>query len=235
MRETCKCFGLSGACTQKACWLIMPPFSLVGKLLKEKFDSASKVSFGNKGENIVPEASMKAPTPNDLLYTMDAPTFCEPDPKFGSFGTRGRYCNATSMGTEGCDIMCCSRNYETRVEHEENYCDCVFRWCCSVKCKTCKVRKIVHRCLWKEFQISCKYAVCTRRIYPVMFLRCVLRVDHRLCIVWTNAISSCSLGYIKLKFKKHVLFDTVAMSPKVTCSTFISLSNAEKVLFYQSL
>ncbi|XP_028393336.1 protein Wnt-4-like [Dendronephthya gigantea] len=149
MKKTCKCFGYSQACTQKACWLLLPQsFSLVGAALKERFDSASKVSFGNKGKSFqVYDKSMKPPTQEDLVYTSESPTFCNPDPSVGSLGTKGRYCNATSMGTDGCDIMCCDRGYKTSVEYIKTSCNCRFRWCCKVKCKTCRKGKTVNTCL----------------------------------------------------------------------------------------
>jgi len=41
----------------------------------------------------------------------------------GSLGTAGRECNRTSMGTGGCDIMCCGRGYDTqgRAVRTERY------------------------------------------------------------------------------------------------------------------
>lgn len=147
MKKTCKCFGYSGTCTQEACWLVLPSFNRVGLHLKQRFDSASKVSFDNKGTKFqVHDESMKPPTAEDLVYTLPSPTFCEPDPRVGSFGVKGRRCTATSLGTDGCDIMCCGREYKPRVEQSETSCDCVFHWCCSVKCRTCKIERTVHRC-----------------------------------------------------------------------------------------
>lgn len=149
MKKTCKCFGYSGTCTQEACWLVLPSFNRVGLHLKQRFDSASKVSFDNKGTKFqVHDESMKPPTAEDLVYTLPSPTFCEPDPRVGSFGVKGRRCTATSLGTDGCDIMCCGREYKPRVEQSETSCDCVFHWCCSVKCRTCKIERTVHRCFW---------------------------------------------------------------------------------------
>ena len=155
MKRTCRCFGYSGSCTYNACWLVLPSsFRQVGAHLKERFDSASKVSFGNKGQTFdVHDKSMKKPTPEDLVYTTDAPSFCDPNPSVGSLGTSGRYCNATSMGTDGCDIMCCGRHYDISVELSKKPCMCTFHWCCSVKCKTCTVEKTVNTCRW----ISLRY------------------------------------------------------------------------------
>ena len=146
MKKNCKCFGYSGTCAQEACWLVLPTFSRLGSVLRERFNSASKVSFGNKGKTFHHDEAMKRPTAEDLVYTTDAPSFCEPNPAVGSLGTKGRYCNATSKDTDGCGLMCCGRDYKTSIERSEKYCDCVFHWCCSVKCKTCHIQRTVNTC-----------------------------------------------------------------------------------------
>lgn len=148
MEKSCKCFGYSGTCTYSACWLVLPSsFGKVGASLKERFDSASKVSYGNKGKKFHVEKLMKAPTSEDLVYSTDSPTFCEKDTKIGSFGTTGRYCNATSIGIDGCELMCCNRGSVTRVEKKQTYCKCTFIWCCVVKCKICPQVTTVNTCL----------------------------------------------------------------------------------------
>ena len=149
MQTNCKCFGYSGTCTYTACWLVFPSsFKQVGARLKQRFDSATKVTYGNKGKTFhVAEESMKKPTVEDLVYTTDSPSFCERDPKIGSFGTRGRYCNATSMGTDGCDLMCCQRGHVSTIEKRSTYCKCNFVWCCKVKCETCPTERTVNTCL----------------------------------------------------------------------------------------
>ena len=150
MEKSCKCFGYSGTCTYSACWLVLPSsFGKVGASLKERFDSASKVSYGNKGKKFHVEKLMKAPTSEDLVYSTDSPTFCEKDTKIGSFGTTGRYCNATSIGIDGCELMCCNRGSVTRVEKKQTYCKCTFIWCCVVKCKICPQVTTVNTCLWQ--------------------------------------------------------------------------------------
>lgn len=161
MKKNCKCFGYSGTCAQEACWLVLPTFSRLGSVLRERFNSASKVSFGNKGKTFHHDEAMKRPTAEDLVYTTDAPSFCEPNPAVGSLGTKGRYCNATSKDTDGCGLMCCGRDYKTSIERSEKYCDCVFHWCCSVKCRTCHVQRTVNICRW--FGVVCVRAcVCPR-------------------------------------------------------------------------
>ena len=114
MRTVCKCHGMSGSCTVKTCWRMLPLFSEVGLKLKEKFDGASKVIATNDGKGFIPEgASIKVPGKEDLVYSEESPDFCEANKATGSLGTKGRECNATSKGVDGCELLCCGRGYQT--------------------------------------------------------------------------------------------------------------------------
>ena len=64
----------------------------------------------------------------------------------GSIGTAGRACNKTSKGIDGCDLLCCGRGYDTRRVLTTQPCNCTFRWCCAVECKTCTQWKDEHYC-----------------------------------------------------------------------------------------
>ena len=64
----------------------------------------------------------------------------------GSLGTAGRECNSTSLGPDGCDIMCCGRGYDTHTVTQTNKCDCKFHWCCYVQCRECQEQVDVHTC-----------------------------------------------------------------------------------------
>lgn len=64
----------------------------------------------------------------------------------GSLGTTGRECNKTAIGTNGCDIMCCGRGYDTETVVKTTKCECKFHWCCYVKCRDCSRTVDVHRC-----------------------------------------------------------------------------------------
>ncbi|XP_049803160.1 protein Wnt-6 [Schistocerca nitens] len=147
MRTECKCHGLSGSCTLRTCWRKMPPFRDVGNRLKERFDGAAKVIPSNDGRSFMPEGpTIKQPERTDLVYSEDSPDFCLPNRRTGSLGTQGRECNATSPGVDGCELLCCSRGYDTRVVREKVNCKCRFRWCCEVTCKTCVERRSINTC-----------------------------------------------------------------------------------------
>lgn len=51
MQQECKCHGMSGSCTVRTCWMRLPSFRVVGDFLKDRFDGASRVVYGNKGSN----------------------------------------------------------------------------------------------------------------------------------------------------------------------------------------
>ncbi|XP_033115266.1 protein Wnt-5b-like [Anneissia japonica] len=142
----CKCHGVSGSCSLTTCWLQLPPFRVIGSYLKEKYDGASKVRVNKKGKMDIFEKRFNRPSEEDLVYLQQSPNYCLSNEETGSLGTKGRECNKTSIGTDGCDLMCCGRGYNSyRVEVVER-CNCKFKWCCYVKCKRCKLTKDVYIC-----------------------------------------------------------------------------------------
>lgn len=82
-----------------------------------------------------------------MVYLEPSPGFCERNPRLGIQGTHGRQCNDTSIGVDGCDLMCCGRGYRTQEVTVVERCACTFHWCCEVKCKVCRVKKTIHTCL----------------------------------------------------------------------------------------
>ncbi|XP_028393131.1 protein Wnt-1-like isoform X2 [Dendronephthya gigantea] len=152
MLRQCKCHGLSQACTVKTCWNKIPDFKVIGRVLKRKFDGASQVELeqnspGRKITFTPVNEDHKAPTRADLIYYEESPDFCSKNSKVGSLGTVGRECNRTSLGTNGCDLLCCGRGYRSEWKAVEKPCKCRFEWCCKVNCQTCKETKNVHLCL----------------------------------------------------------------------------------------
>ncbi|CAH2066126.1 unnamed protein product, partial [Iphiclides podalirius] len=170
MRQDCKCHGMSGSCTVKTCWMRLPSFRSVGDALKDRFDGASRVLMSNADAETPTQRNdasshraprrdryrfqlrpynpdHKAPGAKDLVYLESSPGFCEKNPRLGIPGTHGRACNDTSIGVDGCDLMCCGRGYKTETKFVVERCNCTFHWCCEVKCKTCRTEKVVHTCL----------------------------------------------------------------------------------------
>nr|CDI40109.1 WNT2 protein [Glomeris marginata] len=143
----CKCHGVSGSCTVRTCWLAMMDFRRVGNYLKRKYDGATEVTTNQAGTGLtVAHRQFKRPTSTDLVYFEASPDYCVTDQVTGSLGTAGRSCNRTSMGTEGCDIMCCGRGYDTARVQRVTKCECKFQWCCYVRCNQCHEWVDEHTC-----------------------------------------------------------------------------------------
>uniref|UniRef100_A0AAR5PB22 Protein Wnt n=1 Tax=Dendroctonus ponderosae TaxID=77166 RepID=A0AAR5PB22_DENPD len=150
----CKCHGVSGSCTMKTCWRTLPSFRQIGDALMDKFYRARSVaavpqtqSARNvhmrkaKRQHLVltkgKMPSKRTPKKVDLVFLQISPNYCERDVTSGSLGTVGRSCNITSRGTDGCDLMCCGRGYNTHQFVKTSQCRCKFHWCCRVECETC--------------------------------------------------------------------------------------------------
>lgn len=147
MKLVCKCHGLSGSCTLKTCWQKVPSFREIGERLKNRFDGSAKVISGNDGKSIIPALkTIKQPDREDLIYFEDSQDFCKHNKKTGSLGTHGRLCNVSSMNVDSCDILCCSRGYNTKIVKVKEYCRCKFQWCCEVTCEICTMRKLITTC-----------------------------------------------------------------------------------------
>ncbi|KAH8271055.1 hypothetical protein KR018_004904 [Drosophila ironensis] len=89
----------------------------------------------------------KPPGSKDLVYLEPSPSFCEKNLRHGILGTHGRQCNETSLGVDGCGLMCCGRGYRRDEVVVVERCACTFHWCCEVKCKLCRTKKVIYTCL----------------------------------------------------------------------------------------
>ncbi|GBP92096.1 Protein Wnt-2 [Eumeta japonica] len=92
----------------------------------------------------MPESNIKRPSKRDIVYSEESPDFCELDLKTGSLGTQGRQCNATSVGTDSCDQLCCRRGYTQKIVKETQNCRCHFKWCCDVTCDKCQISQFIN-------------------------------------------------------------------------------------------
>ncbi|CAG0880916.1 unnamed protein product [Cyprideis torosa] len=143
---TCKCHGVSGSCSLITCWRQLAPFREVGDFLKQKYDGSTRVKINRRGRLQVRKRRHVVPTAEDLIYLQPSPDYCNRNESLRLPGTPGRPCNRTSEGMDGCDLLCCSRGYNTEriIVHER--CDCKFHWCCYVECKSCRRRVELNTC-----------------------------------------------------------------------------------------
>uniref|UniRef100_A0A4W5RP87 Protein Wnt n=1 Tax=Hucho hucho TaxID=62062 RepID=A0A4W5RP87_9TELE len=153
MKLECKCHGVSGSCTTKTCWTTLPKFREIGYILKDKYNEAVHVEVVRASRlrqptflKVKKTQGFRKPMETDLVYIERSPNYCEEDAATGSVGTQGRLCNRTSPHTDGCDLMCCGRGYNTHQYTKVWQCNCKFQWCCFVKCNTCSERTEVFTC-----------------------------------------------------------------------------------------
>ncbi|KAH8371889.1 hypothetical protein KR093_009245, partial [Drosophila rubida] len=152
LRTDCKCHGVSGSCVMKTCWTSLPPFSVIGDKLMQKYHKAKTVQAvrGKRGLRLVlsrkkhaaaAAAAQKAaliwPKRMELVYLEASPNYCERSIQTGTLGTAGRPCNRSGHGPQSCDLLCCGRGHNTQHIRRKQQCRCQFHWCCSVECELC--------------------------------------------------------------------------------------------------
>ncbi|XP_055382776.1 protein Wnt-1-like [Condylostylus longicornis] len=150
MQRICKCHGMSGSCSLRVCWRRLSSMRAVGEALGNLYDGASLVKVverdGKPSKLRRRDPLMKKLVKSDLVFLEESPDYCEPNPKLNILGTKGRFCNRTSPGIDGCRLLCCGRGYQTRLRQVQEKCKCKFVWCCSVKCAMCNYKREEHIC-----------------------------------------------------------------------------------------
>lgn len=151
----CKCHGVSGSCTTKTCWTMLPNFRSVGDVLKEKYERTLQVEPVKAKRTRRPtflkvkdSENYRKPRLSHLVFLHRSPNYCEFDENNGSMGTVGRRCNRTSTSTDSCDLMCCGRGYNTHQYTKIWQCNCKFYWCCYVRCNQCSEQTEEYTCKW---------------------------------------------------------------------------------------
>ncbi|XP_022781162.1 protein Wnt-7b-like isoform X3 [Stylophora pistillata] len=153
LKMHCRCHGTSGSCVSRTCWQDLPGFKKIGSQLKQRYLKASRVKTikypspsGKRDAYLWLEFGDNKPPSRDLVYLENSPNYCDRDRRRKIPGTIERECNKTSDGTDGCELMCCGRGYNTHEIVKKWRCNCKFHWCCYVKCENCKERMEVFRC-----------------------------------------------------------------------------------------
>ncbi|CAH1393609.1 unnamed protein product [Nezara viridula] len=151
MQKVCKCHGMSGSCSVRACWRKLPPFRKIGDVLTSRFEGASSVRLIEKKKRKIKKLraskkELKQPNKTEMVYLEESPDYCERNDSLGILGTHGRVCRRDSLGLDGCKLLCCGRGYQTRLREVEQQCNCHFVWCCNVICEICTFKKEEHIC-----------------------------------------------------------------------------------------
>eukprot|EP00118_Oscarella_pearsei_P026542 m.310066 g.310066 ORF g.310066 m.310066 type:complete len:368 (+) comp49400_c0_seq1:698-1801(+) len=148
MTETCKCYGLSGSCSFKSCYLTVPSMEAVGLRLREKYNDPKRVHMHEPGSQmkLKVRGTGKEPAPQDIVFMQESPNFCKLDKDLLIKGVANRQCNVSSIGPGSCSYLCCGHGYEEKKEIKKD-CSCKFKWCCYVVCEPCEVTR--HYCRGK--------------------------------------------------------------------------------------
>lgn len=120
-------------------------FSDIGSLLRKRYDTAQQVTTTLEPSEfrlINPKGIIQ---PDGLLYYESSPNPCE---QLGLRpSSRGRECNSDSLGSDGCDQLCCGRGFRTEKRTILKNCKCSFKWCCEVSCSLCAEQVNVDLCI----------------------------------------------------------------------------------------
>ncbi|CAG2111406.1 unnamed protein product, partial [Medioppia subpectinata] len=152
----CKCHGVSGSCTARTCWKVLPPFTIIGDQLMKKYSNAKRVALHWRRRKGISYTKKKqpfflkmrrissndrhidlVPKSRDLVYLEKSINYCNKNPVMDSLGTSGRHCNKSSDAEDGCQSMCCGRGYRTHESVTKWKCRCRFHYCCTVTCSEC--------------------------------------------------------------------------------------------------
>lgn len=146
MSTHCRCHGVSGSCAVKTCWKTMAPFGHIGAFLKERYEHSVQVADHSRRKTRRKEERRRLVDKQQLIFFNKSPNYCLEDRRRGVSGTRGRRCNRTSGGPDGCNLLCCGRGYNTHVVRHVQRCDCKFVWCCYVRCRRCESMNDMYTC-----------------------------------------------------------------------------------------
>ncbi|XP_065058880.1 protein Wnt-8-like [Rhopilema esculentum] len=152
-KRFCRCHGTSGMCSLKTCAGHLPTLKQVGTTIRYLYKLAYK---GKVVKNFMlrPTVSRNAVDLTDVLvYLSESPDYCKVNQSHGSQGTIGRACRIpvrdSTRGSKGhCNELCYSCGFSIRYEvrPKKVRCNCKFRWCCEVRCETCRYDEDVLVC-----------------------------------------------------------------------------------------
>ena len=166
MRHQCKCHGVSGACNVRTCWTTLPEFAEVNTTKQNQhFIDFSSIFLINCRSVLIWSKNMtfrwkslrthralnwsrlttwtttaRAARPNHLTLMISsiwstrritAPSTRRPDPSARQDDPVTRRLKGSTA------VICFGRGYDTRRVLVTQPCQCTFKWCCSVECKTC--------------------------------------------------------------------------------------------------
>lgn len=118
----------------KACRLTLPPLHKISRLIKSKYNTATKVVaikrrkkqslFLRTNERHLYKRNFKQPMKSELVFLSHSPSYCYRQDKHRIPGTRGRKCRRNTLREDDCSLMCCGRGYNRNVLHKKRFCSC---------------------------------------------------------------------------------------------------------------
>ena len=103
MKQVCKCHGVSGSCSVKVCWNVMPDFRVIGNELVKRYNLATQIKddrIRNRVEKLqiitsrrsVRDMSETKHLKDKLLFVDKSPNFCQQNQNY-VFHSEGRFHN----------------------------------------------------------------------------------------------------------------------------------------------
>ncbi|KAJ8920937.1 hypothetical protein NQ315_015730 [Exocentrus adspersus] len=105
LQTQCKCHGVSGSCNIKTCWKALPPMTVIGQKILQKYTNAMEISKYFLDKNLLESTPKKVKSKplnsQHLMYISKSPDYCTKDEKLGSLGTVGSYMKVFLTGRKG--------------------------------------------------------------------------------------------------------------------------------------
>lgn len=200
----------------RTCWMQQPSFRQVGDYLREKYEGAAEMIIKlnrRKKERLKPRyPQLKRPTEADLLYYESSPNYCDADASEGSLGTSGRECNISSSGMNGCELLCCGRGHNIQQTKVTRNCNCIFLWCCQVKCQKCKEIVNKYTCKWICLVIT-DTVVCLRRYEQMMDVVDTIKNEKTRQQFYKKALILCGIYVVNHPVRVSSYFCFSFLSP----------------------
>lgn len=178
MKQVCKCHGVSGSCSVKVCWKVMPEFRVIGDELFKRYNFASQirdVEIKNRVKKLKMmvtrrslglESKIQAQNLKDeLIYVDKSPNFCRKDQKYMTLGTSGRMCQVIKKSNEiKRNIFYGFKMNDTNLAHFDSNLQTCDYLCCG-RGYYSKIIEIVEDCDC-QFQWCCsvKCKKCTKKV-----------------------------------------------------------------------
>ena len=173
MKQVCKCHGVSGSCSVKVCWKVMPEIRVVSDELAKRYEAASRINEKRSTRRVIKlkmivmkrfakryatTASTKERMKeykDDLIFVDRSPNFCKRNSAIGSTGTSQRVCKIETADNSLSELDKIKQSKSDAIDLLENF--DIYQ---SEKLN--KQHQISQK---QQFNESCDYLCCGRGYY----------------------------------------------------------------------